>query len=108
MSNPVTLRGKGNAGRPVGAKNKIGAQCKENILAVFTRLGGTAGMAEWAMENKTEFYKLYARLIPTDITVTKRDDVRDLTDDELRIIAAAGSLGADRPQDSQEEPSGVH
>ena len=108
MANPATLRGKGNAGRPVGAKNKIGAQCKANVIEVFDRLGGVGRMKAWAEDNLTEFYKLYARLIPTDITVTKRDDVRDLTDDELRVIAAAGSLGADRPQDSAQEPSGVH
>jgi hypothetical protein len=41
---------------------------RDNIAAVFTRLGGTAAMAEWAKENKTEFYKLYARLIPTEVT----------------------------------------
>jgi len=32
--------------RPKGVLNKIGAQVKENIVAVFTRLGGTAAMAE--------------------------------------------------------------
>lgn len=55
-------------GRPKGAKNKVGAGAKENILAVFTRLGGTAAMAEWARENRTEYYKLYARLIPTEVS----------------------------------------
>lgn len=53
-------------GRPKGAKNIVGATAKENIVAVFTRLGSTAAMAEWANENKTEFYKLYARLIPVE------------------------------------------
>ena len=50
--------------RPKGARNKVGVQVKENILAVFTRLGGTAAMAAWEERNKTEFYRLYARLIP--------------------------------------------
>ncbi len=54
------------AGRPKGAKNKLGATAKENVVAVFTRLGGTAQMAEWARENQTEFYKLYGRLIPVE------------------------------------------
>jgi len=34
---------------------------------VFTRMGGTAKMAEWAQANQTEFYKLYGRLIPVDV-----------------------------------------
>ena len=50
-----------------GSKNLVGATAKENVLAVFTRLGGTAAMAEWAEENKTEFYRLYARLIPQEV-----------------------------------------
>ena len=37
-------------------------------MAVFTRLGGTAAMAEWATENKTEFYRIYARLLPIDMS----------------------------------------
>ena len=54
--------------RPKGSKNKIGGLAKENIQAVFTRLGGTAAMAEWATENKTEFYKLYGRLLPHEVS----------------------------------------
>jgi hypothetical protein len=54
-------------GRSKGSKNLVGATAKENILAVFTRLGGTPAMAEWAEENRTEFYRLYARLIPTEV-----------------------------------------
>lgn len=55
-----------------GAKRgpgKVGSTAKENMLAVFTRLGGTSAMAEWAMANQTEFYKLYGRLIPHDMTI---------------------------------------
>ncbi len=41
---------------------------KENIAAVFVRLGGTAEMARWAKANQTEFYRLYARLVPHEVT----------------------------------------
>jgi len=50
--------------RTLGAKNKVPQAAKENIQAVFVRLGGTKAMAEWANENKTEFYKIYSRLLP--------------------------------------------
>ena len=52
--------------RPQGSKNKISGQAKENIQAVFTRLGSTAQMAKWAEENQTEFYRIYARLLPIE------------------------------------------
>lgn len=51
-------------GRRKGTPNKVTATARENIIAVFTRLGGVDAMAEWASENPTEFYKRYARLIP--------------------------------------------
>jgi UV DNA damage repair endonuclease len=54
-------------GRKAGTPNKATALAKDNILAVFNRIGGTAAMAEWAIENKTEFYRLYSKLIPVDM-----------------------------------------
>lgn len=60
--------------RTLGAKNKIPQAAKENIAAVFVRLGGTAQMAQWAKNNQTEFYKLYSRLIPVEQRVGGSDD----------------------------------
>lgn len=57
----------GDVKKPKRGKGKIGLTAKDNILAVFNRLGGTASMAKWAKDNQTEFYKLYARLIPAQI-----------------------------------------
>jgi uncharacterized MAPEG superfamily protein len=54
--------------RTLGAKNKLPQAAKENIQAVFIRLGGTAAMAKWAEDNKTEFYKIYSRLLPHEVT----------------------------------------
>ena len=52
--------------RTLGAKNKIPQAAKENIAAVFVRLGGTAAMAKWAKENPTEYYRIYSKLIPVE------------------------------------------
>ena len=77
--------------RPKGVPNKLGAQAKENIVAVFTRLGGAAAMVAWARRNQTEFYRLYARLIPSESTteISVRD-AEDLSTQELLAIARAG------------------
>ncbi len=61
--------------RPLGSKNKVGETAKDNILAVFNRLGGTDKMAKWAEENLTEYYRLYARLIPTEVSGTVEHEV---------------------------------
>lgn len=84
--------------RPKGAKNKVGSDAKDNILAVFTRLGGTAAMADWAKENLTEFYRIYARLIPQQIHAdVAHTVVRTINEGEL-VEALGKSLGdASRP-----------
>lgn len=97
-------------GRKAGSPNKFGAAAKDNIAAVFTRLGGTAQMAEWARENQTEFYKLYARLIPVEhsgsIALT---DARELTDAALAAIATSSSeRAAEATGDSVESDGVVH
>lgn len=55
-------------GRKPGVPNKLSGAAKDNIAAVFIRLGGTAAMAKWANDNQGEFYKLYAKLIPVAMT----------------------------------------
>lgn len=74
-------------GRQKGSKNKLGATAKENIIAVFTRLGGTSEMAKWAKENPTEFYKLYGRLIPVEQKVSGSEDGEPVRHSvEIRIV----------------------
>lgn len=95
--------------KPLGARNKIGAQVKENIIAVFTRLGGTAAMAEWAKENLTEFYRLYGRLIPSEVIgeFTIRD-ATELSDAELAAIATGGRIGTSSAPTSEPGPGEFH
>lgn len=95
--------------RPLGAVNKIGAAVKSNVIAVFDKIGGREGMAEWARKNRTDFYRLYARLIPTEsVTEIVRRDAAELSDAELADIATASRAGTDSPQASETKPSGVH
>ena len=56
--------------RTKGAQNKLSGLAKENIAAVFVRLGGTKAMSDWAEENRTEFYRIYARLLPIETQVS--------------------------------------
>lgn len=58
--------GKKFGGRKPGSVNKTTASIKESILNVYAALGGDKGFSNWATEEKTEFYKIFARLIPQD------------------------------------------
>jgi hypothetical protein len=54
------------AGRKAGTPNKLNAQAKENLAEAFRRIGGVKTLAKWAEDNQTEFFKLYARLLPVE------------------------------------------
>lgn len=59
-------------GRPKGSENALTKQMKtvkETVLSVFHDLqeDKKANLKEWGKQNPTEFYKIAAKLIPTEI-----------------------------------------
>lgn len=92
-----------------GIPNKLGAAVKSNVVAVFDKIGGREGMATWAEANRTEFYRLYARLIPSEVTGTINvRDASELSDDELLAIATGSGDGDYQAPEIETEPCGVH
>lgn len=63
---------KGEGGRPKGAVNKVTRTVKDALHAAFEELQNDpkVKLVEWGKANPTEFYKLAAKLIPTEITAT--------------------------------------
>jgi hypothetical protein len=57
-------------GRKPGTPNKTTVAVKEAFRQAFEDLGGTQALVTWAMENPTQFYQLYSKLIPTEIDAT--------------------------------------
>jgi hypothetical protein len=57
------------AGRKPGVPNKLSASVKDNVIAVFNDLNGDnlGHMKDWAMENPTQFYNLYGKLLPVTL-----------------------------------------
>ena len=53
-------------GRKKGSLNKLTTSAREAFALAFTASGGAEGLTTWAKANPTEFYKLYARLIPVE------------------------------------------
>ena len=56
-----------SGGRQAGTPNRITAAFKDAVRFVYDDIGGNTAFAAWARENPTEFYKIAARLIPTEI-----------------------------------------
>lgn len=53
-------------GRVAGVPNKLTKSAREAFALAFEGIGGAAALTTWARENTTEFFKLYARLIPVE------------------------------------------
>lgn len=80
------------AGRPKGVPNKTTSTAKDNIMAVFNGLGGTSAMKKWAEDNQTDFYKIYARLIPADVKLSG-DAENPITVIQRTIVRADAKKG---------------
>lgn len=59
-------KGKKTGGRTAGTPNKVTKSAREAFALAFDGLGGADALTSWAIDNPTEFYKLYARLIPQE------------------------------------------
>lgn len=51
-------------GRVKGVPNKSTASVKAALEEAFERMGGVETLTAWAGDNPTEFFKLYAKLLP--------------------------------------------
>lgn len=61
-------KGRKTGGRQKGTPNKLTASAREAFQHAFAQMGGEAALVTWGKANPTEFYKLFARLIPTEVT----------------------------------------
>ena len=59
----------GQSGNPSGAKGpqKFTRAAKEAFEFAFDESGGAEALAEWASDNRSDFYRLFAKLIPRDV-----------------------------------------
>ena len=54
-------------GRKKGVPNKSTAAAKEALALAFDGVGGVPALTKWARDNQTEFYKLWVKLLPTEV-----------------------------------------
>ena len=93
----------GGPGRPMGSKNKVPANLRDDLITVYEKLGGIQGMVEWAKAkegNRALFYRILASTLPRQVAVSARLEhdygLNKLSDDELmEIIEGAKRCNAD-------------
>lgn len=96
-SNLGELTKTGGPGRPVGSRNKVPANLRNDLMTVYEQLGGIEGMREWAKKsdrNRTVFYKILASTLPRQLAVSAKVDnysgLEKLSDEELIAIIKNG------------------
>lgn len=60
--------GKKTGGRKKGTPNKVTVSVKSALSMAFEGIGGVGQLQAWARANETEFYKLWGRLIPVEVS----------------------------------------
>ena len=55
-------------GRQKGTINKTTASVKEALTQAFEQMGGVPALLTWGRSSPDEFYKLWAKMLPTEIT----------------------------------------
>lgn len=54
--------------RKAGSKSpKIMSQAREDLATAFELMGGVPALVVWGRENPTDFYRIWAKLIPTQV-----------------------------------------
>ncbi|MES3084959.1 DUF5681 domain-containing protein [Sphingomonas faeni] len=71
------------AGRPAGARAKLGEAFVAELLADFLKYGRDA-IERVRAEKPDQYLKVIASLLPKDINLSTAPSDEDLTDDELR------------------------
>ena len=65
-SRPKCGRNRGK-GRVKGVPNKTTKAVKDALQEAFDGIGGVDALILWAKTEQTEFYKLWAKLLPTEV-----------------------------------------
>lgn len=99
--------------RPGKRTEETTITAKQKLANVFDTLGGEAAMVRWAKKNPTEFYRLWARLIPKEENINVSQlGVEDMlaqldsqtahSGETLSVVeSAAASLGLPPPSLAQ-------
>jgi len=65
-------------GRQKGTPNKTTASVKSALEEAFDQLGGVDSLVAWGRESPGDFFKLWVRILPRDISVENRLSLEEL------------------------------
>lgn len=91
--------GKKTGGRKKGTPNKLTRSVKLALDESFTKMGGVAALVRWGKDNPTEFYKLWAKILPVEAREADAELERELKQlQAAKLKAEADALKRDPKQ----------
>ena len=95
------FKGIKSPGRPKGKGNLIGRTVKQDMLAVYERLGSAEGLYKWTKRNPSNlslFYRMVISLIPKNLHIDSHvtHSLSKLSDEDLMDIIKRGEVLAAR------------
>ena len=101
--NIENFKGIKSPGRPKGKGNLIGRTVKQDMLAVYERLGSAEGLYKWTKRNPSNlslFYRMVISLIPKNLHIDSHvtHSLSKLSDEDLREIIKRGEVLAARDE----------
>ncbi len=85
-------------GRPPGALNKRTRNVKAALERAFERMGGVRALVAWGRDNPTEFYKIWAKLLPRDLNITMDAEGMALSDEVRARLDEVDGIGLGQPR----------
>ncbi len=89
-------------GRKKGSINKSTAAVKSALTEAFEEMGGIPALVKWASADPGEFYKLWAKLLPTEI---KNADGEAFRVQSTRLMIEEEVVRGNDSQENQAPPS---
>lgn len=85
---------KAGPGRPKGSPDKLTLSQKEAYDWCFNELGGGKGLLDWAKNkgNLSDFYKLYAKMLPTNMSTSVTFSHEDALAELEKIVKSNGEV----------------
>lgn len=64
---PIAKKGQRFGGRAKGTQNKLTRSSRTALTLAFDGLGGVDGLVAWAEKNQSDFYRIWAKLVPREV-----------------------------------------
>jgi len=90
VSEGRTLPPNAGKGRKKGSLNKTTRAVKDALSFAFEEIGGVEALKVWAVDNPTQFYQLWGKLLPLQVSGDEDNPINIITKVVLEPLCDTG------------------